>query len=700
MQFYLPLAIGFGACAFFAGCDSLAMQGQKEEAIYATVGNAKVYESDVDLFLLERGVNRNSQKFDGQIVNLLRDVAFAEQGAKEFPGVVAAADAYVQKMRSRLLTSVYQRFYAIDKMSYTDEALLAHYKANEARFKSEDSTATYLSVRSKVAEDLYIQEHAADLASYLEQAKNMLGPEAKQDDVEKNARRRFIGDVKQNIMRSRGDELVTKHHFEIAPPVTQDPRKIFDRDSTLWKTAQGLYAYDIEMSDSVALAKVAESIKNLDDFKQAAAKYSRNALLAKRGGELGVVLEDHALPYGIGMESGIFAAYPGETVGLSKIVRVPNPSAFHLYFVTEHIPAKQKSFDRAKGAIEAAIAAGAIPADSLDPVVLKNGSPVLLERDVVELRNELSDFERARYSRTQLATYMMTWLAFADEALELGLDSSWEYRALVRATLRTQVKQFVTDSLKTGRKLSVEEAKPYFEKYGRGFDGKSVEELLPVLSELASIPENEIRFEYFYNKLPSDSSEDYIAALSTTYPGLKTRSDEFKVRRFVSKAENLNPLSFKTENAPSVSWNISTDVAIARADSLASAHKRDMVRWEWSVIRALNPGNDTLYARATYELGKLEVDASNYDEAIKEYSALAYMFPASEYAEKALFNLGFVLDENLERKAEAAAMYRRFMAKYPQSELTESVSWLLKNIESEGKLADELVKKIEKAENQ
>ena len=55
-----------------------------------------------------------------------------------------------------------------------------------------------------------------------------------------------------------------------------------------------------------------------------------------------------------------------------------------------------------------------------------------------------------------------------------------------------------------------------------------------------------------------------------------------------------------------------------------------------------------------------------------------------------------MLEENLNRPQDAVMVYRQFLKKYPKTELSESVEWLLKNIENNGKLAKELIEKIEK----
>jgi TolA-binding protein len=56
------------------------------------------------------------------------------------------------------------------------------------------------------------------------------------------------------------------------------------------------------------------------------------------------------------------------------------------------------------------------------------------------------------------------------------------------------------------------------------------------------------------------------------------------------------------------------------------------------------------------------------------------------------------LNENLKRNDDARQVLEEFLQKYPNSELRESAQWLLDNIKSNGKLADELMKKIEAEE--
>jgi hypothetical protein len=60
--------------------------------------------------------------------------------------------------------------------------------------------------------------------------------------------------------------------------------------------------------------------------------------------------------------------------------------------------------------------------------------------------------------------------------------------------------------------------------------------------------------------------------------------------------------------------------------------------------------------------------------------------------------LGFILSENLNRNDQALEVLEDFQKRFPKSELKESVDWLVENIKSDGKLAEDLMKKIEAEE--
>lgn len=694
MKLRLSLTVLLGLSAFISGC---GLSGSSEETVVAQVGSTKVYQSDIDYLFKDNGINLSSHKAKGVVAGLFRDIALVDEAKKEYPGVESVGMSQIEQSRNRMLASIYQNFYVMECLFHTDGDLKKNFDKDPVKYTGGDSLLSFVDVRSRVAEDMFILEHAQEFKELLS-ALAVENSQLKQEDLERVAHNRFISDKKNEWVRTLGSKLVEKYGLEIAPSPKQDPKLIFERDSSLWKTKPGLYVYHILMSDSIQLASVAKQIKTLDDFKAAAKKYSSWQETASHGGELGVVLENHSLPYGLGMQPTLFEYYKKNELGLSGIMRSYNPVGFALYYANDRIPVKQKSFARAKGAINAAIAAGEIPVDLNTPVVLEKGAPVLFEKDLQFVREGLNESDKNRYGHAVLASYIMEWYAFAKEAVSVGIESTWEYKAYVKSALRSQIKLLAMDSIKSVPLLSVESAKPYLDMYGDYFKSKQVEKLLPELSMLATIPKNEIRYEYFYGFPFNDLLGGGKERMPELVKGLKNRSDEFKVRRFVMQAEGKNKLVVSNSFFKDVPWAVTNEASAFKADSLFKVGKKSLARWEWSVLRALNSENDSLFILTTFELAKLEADDGNFNEALKEYSALCNMFPNSVEAEKGLFNAGFILDENLQRKADAAVIYRRFLKLYPNSEMAESVKWLLQNIESDGKLENDLVKSVEKSE--
>jgi TolA-binding protein len=97
-------------------------------------------------------------------------------------------------------------------------------------------------------------------------------------------------------------------------------------------------------------------------------------------------------------------------------------------------------------------------------------------------------------------------------------------------------------------------------------------------------------------------------------------------------------------------------------------------------------------------MAQIESENENFLDAEGDYNAFYNMWPNSPNAEKAMFSRGFMLNENLGMNDKALEVLEAFLQKYPNSELKESAQWLVDNIKSNGKLADDLMKKIEAEE--
>ena len=140
------------------------------------------------------------------------------------------------------------------------------------------------------------------------------------------------------------------------------------------------------------------------------------------------------------------------------------------------------------------------------------------------------------------------------------------------------------------------------------------------------------------------------------------------------------------------------DKLIARADSLYQAGKKSDVYYAYRDVMYAYAENDSLFERVAYEMAQVQGENEEFMDAEGEYYAFYTMWPNSVNAEKAMFSRGFMLNENLGWNDKALKVLEEFLQKYPNSELKESAQWLVDNIKSDGKLADDLMKKIEAEE--
>ena len=140
------------------------------------------------------------------------------------------------------------------------------------------------------------------------------------------------------------------------------------------------------------------------------------------------------------------------------------------------------------------------------------------------------------------------------------------------------------------------------------------------------------------------------------------------------------------------------NVLLARADSLYQAGKKSDAYYEYRKVMFAYADNDSLFEHVAYEMAQIESENENFLDAEGDYNAFYNMWPNSPNAEKAMFSRGFMLNENLGQNDQALEVLETFLQKYPNSELKESAQWLVDNIKSNGKLAEDLMKKIEAEE--
>jgi tetratricopeptide (TPR) repeat protein len=71
------------------------------------------------------------------------------------------------------------------------------------------------------------------------------------------------------------------------------------------------------------------------------------------------------------------------------------------------------------------------------------------------------------------------------------------------------------------------------------------------------------------------------------------------------------------------------------------------------------------------------------DQRIRAYRAVVDAYPEADVSPQALFMVGFIHSEELEKYDDAATIFEELLERYPNSELAESARWMLANMTSE-----------------
>lgn len=657
------------------GCNGFG----SDEGKFAQVDNETIYNEDVDLAIMTSYTGRSD--YDNIVKGILTRSAVVSKAVQEYPELEKQWKEYSKNMEDRLLTLVYQRFYSMEKLTYSDADLKAFFEAHKADFADSTGKVEFLDVRGKVAERLLLEREAEKLKAAGDTAM-------------------FIHNYKQEMVQNTIKSVKEKFPVKIEKIVPPNPEGFYEAHKEEFKTAPAFEVYHVQMSDSSALARLFKKPVTLDKFKAIVAKYSENRETSANGGYVGVVKEGFALPYGIGMVSGIGEAFTGKPEGtLSPVLGASVETGRHVFYLVREIPPEIKPFDRAKGEVENRMLSEGylqLPEDYV--LISKNGAPFITEKDVAQIFTEEPGMTKNNTMRDRIVKSLAECASFADEARSIGLDSSWEYRAFMRQTRDNYIISHYDEIAQAKAVLPEDSLKAYFEKNGNPVRPKlSYEESKTDLNDYITFPENVLKRDYYFN---------YVVNAKRTIDDTRkhTFSNRIKVLRKARKERIESEIwanakvkifkeGFTVEQEPA-----GIAAMQAAADSLYKAREYEPALEKWRKIRDYYPENDTLFAKATLQIAQIQAEAEQYTFSEAEYNVFYKMWPDSPDAEKAMFSRGFILNENLHKDSLALQVLEEFQAKYPNSEMGKDVNWLVDNIKSGGKLAEELMKKIESEE--
>ena len=665
-------------CSALIGCNGI---GSGEDRL-ARVDNETVYVEDLDMAIKLSGTDhKNVEKI---ATDLLSRAAMTSKALEEFPELESRWEAYSKNLEDRLLTLVYQRFYSMENLTFSDKELRDYFNTHKSEFVKDSGDVEFLDVRGTVAEHLLLTREADKFK------------EAGSDTVN------YLHQYRQNLMETSIKSINEKFPVKIEKIVPPNQEAYYEKHKEEFKTALAFEVYHVQMEDSAALAKLfAKPVKDLEQFKEIATKYSENKETAANGGYVGKVKDGFALPYGIGIINGLGEALKGKPEGtISPVLATARTPGRHVFYLVKEFPPEVKPFDRVKGEVEGRMMnVGYLELDSDYVLISKNGKPFVTERNILQIFEEEPGMPKTNRSRDRFIASLAECASFADEARALKLDRSWEYRAFMRQTRLNYILAHYEELAPQKGQLPEDSLKAYFEKNGNPVRPDiPFEDSKEDLNDYILFPENILKHEYYFNYVlyKNRNIEDIRRTVfNMNFRALRAARKEAQDASVWAKA---NVILYKKDIPVKQGEPLTPEVLSQAADSLYKARAYEASIEKWKKIRDIYPDNDSLYALATYQVAQVEAEAENYSFAEAEYNAYYRMWPNSPDAEKAMFSRGFILNENMHKDSLALEVLEEFQKTYPNSEMGKDVNWLIDNIKSGGKLAEDLMKKIEAEE--
>lgn len=644
-----------------------------KDTLIARIGNENVYQEDLDLLYNPKWGSDTAPEYKQAIEDFFTQTAQVSQFLQENPEYETRWKQFKSVIEAQVLALTYTRYYLSENLGYSDEELEKYMEKHPEQY---GNTPSLLLTRSHVARQLYLEENADTLERYIAQAlkeKNQSGEVATEEENREMLTNFFVLLHRESLFEDLKKTLSSENEYVVEAPKPENPEKFFNEHRDSFKTVPGYELYHVAMADSVKLSTLfaGQEGMNLDSFKVFAAEKSEDSLTASTGGYIGRVKHNYAIPFGIGMMPNLFEELQGKSEGyVSSVTYSKSDKRYHIFYLSKLIPSEQKSFERAKASINQVFGEDVANIDSLAVVVSKAGSPVYREKDVRSLFAEAASGDYDKESRMKLVTMLKDAAIVSSLAKRVNLDHSWEYRAFMR---QQRVRFLYQNYRKTLAKQEI---------------GSAEYKQIPV-------PEYVLKYGYAMKKevlCGEKSFEDCRGILEDEMRKAIFSSQVFKLQ---AQVWNKVKASFYDTKWEKICTQKGLAYYLDKARELA--HSRNIQK-SMDVINNLVAAfaeDEASLQKIILEAAQIQSDASLFNNAEMNYEAFYTIWPEHPEAEKAMFSRGFVLNENLHKDKEALRVLEAFCKKYPKSELKESAEWLMADIKSSGKLADDLMKKID-----
>lgn len=671
-------ALAFSLAAL-VGCSS---ERNVSDHLVATVGDEKIYASDIDFLKRTSSAYAKPGREKAALENVIES-RLVFQAARE---VAFADSAKIRKrlgeLSERFLARAYDEFYLGQNLGHTDAEIRKYFDVNRKRFAA-DSCENLEECRTAVAESLYLEENADSLFRFVSR---------KIEEMQNVSVEIAYVEASDSAEASRAKSaLLEGLEFPGLKKISLDSKS----PSGFWANADvrnALFGKEALPAGSVHSVSV-----NSKDVVW-------KVLLRREGEKFPEEGRDSILKARFLAEYRDFMANNEDSLLHKRYgFRMEHPvyPEVQKYYAEHADEFNGAPLDSVSGQIERKLSAGGeLPLDSNYVLATFGGKPFIRESDVKALFMEIPPDIRRQYPRARRVLMLAGWKLRATAAREAGLENDGLLEKIRKnVEISFYRKAFSGVLSKNGFFTPDDTIQSLFKRFGNKlFPETPIEKVRGELGIFAQTPDREFLFEYYRNpgRYAETLNLDSIKVLVFKNAIGSFSSDWFERYRrdlFVKYPVTI----YDSAYLPREDLFSIKDLE-ARADSFYAARELAGAHLTWNRIRALSAEDDSLFRRAVYELAKIDGEREKYEAADGEFAAYYAMWPASSDAEKALFNRAFILHENLKRDSLALPLFEEFQKKFPESDLRESVDWLIRDIRSGGKLAEELLEKISKQE--
>ena len=210
------LALG---ALLFTGCNSI---GDKD-TIIGRVNGESIYQEDIDMIVRLHGQSTKSDQVKSSISSLFSRNAVYSEAFVRFPEIKDELKNRSSTVDNYLLTFAFQRFYAMDRLMFSDSELRAFFDSHRSMF---GDSAEYMVVRNSVAEKLFLERNADSLAAFI---KRKVAEGGNVDTSSEQMGAQFIREFREKLVNTMGDSLIKVYNLALVPIVPPTPEEYYEK---------------------------------------------------------------------------------------------------------------------------------------------------------------------------------------------------------------------------------------------------------------------------------------------------------------------------------------------------------------------------------------------------------------------------------------------------------------------------------------